>query len=105
MADINRPWRNLYYLAAWKRIRAVRLRNDPLCAMCSTTERPVAAAICDHIKPHRGNRQLFFDYDNTQSLCKLCHDSTKQRLETVGEIGCDDAGNPLDPDHPWYREG
>ncbi|NMA84113.1 MAG: HNH endonuclease [Epulopiscium sp.] len=28
----------------------------------------------DHIKPHKGNEDLFYDINNLQSLCKSCHD-------------------------------
>lgn len=49
----------------------------------------IEAVIVDHIKPHKGDRTLFFDYDNTQSLCKTCHDGVKQRIEKSGEFGCD----------------
>ena len=53
----------------------------------------VAASVCDHIVPHKGNKELFFA-GPFQSLCKKCHDGTKQRLEKSGEFGCDDNGFP-----------
>ena len=28
----------------------------------------------DHIIPHKGNLELFWDEDNLQALCKPCHD-------------------------------
>ena len=43
------------------------------------------AVIVDHIRAHRGNPALFFDYANTQSLCKLHHDRDKQIAERRGE--------------------
>jgi 5-methylcytosine-specific restriction protein A len=60
-----------------------------------------AQAICDHIKKHDGNSDLFFDAANLQTLCKRCHDSSKQSEERRGysdRIGED--GWPVDPDHP-----
>lgn len=48
---------------------------------------------------------LFFDAANLQSLAKQCHDSWKQALERSGRDqirGCDERGQPLDPEHPWY---
>lgn len=59
----------------------------------------------DHKLPHRGNSALFFDAGNLQSLAKKCHDSWKQALERSGKdfiAGCDELGQPLDPEHPWY---
>ncbi|WP_189426952.1 HNH endonuclease [Devosia pacifica] len=35
----------------------------------------------DHITPHRGDDQLFWDRTNWQALCAHCHNSTKQRQE------------------------
>ncbi|VVD63703.1 hypothetical protein PPN31114_00236 [Pandoraea pneumonica] len=37
--------------------------------------------IGDHIVPHRGNDLLRLDPTNIQTLCKLHHDSEKQRAE------------------------
>lgn len=48
---------------------------------------------------------LFFDGTNLQSLCKLCHDSAKQREEKSGVVvGCDVNGLPIDPNHHWNRQ-
>lgn len=32
------------------------------------------ASIVDHIIPHKGDKQLFWDRDNWQPLCKKHHD-------------------------------
>ena len=59
------------------------------------------AEVVDHITPHKGNEQLFYD-GPFQSLCKLHHDSTKQSDERTGNIkGSDINGEPLDPKHHW----
>jgi hypothetical protein len=58
----------------------------------------------DHKIPHRGDETLFFDADNLQSLCKLHHDSSKQREEKRGAvIGCNATGAPLDLNSHWNR--
>lgn len=41
--------------------RLAFLRDHPLCAMCSTVERLVAATVVDHIRPHKGDLTLFWD--------------------------------------------
>lgn len=69
------------YGYAWQKARKAYLAAHPLCAMCSTESNPVAATVVDHIKPHGGNRALFWDKENWQPLCKRCHDSVKQREE------------------------
>lgn len=82
----RQPWRNWYKLAAWLNIRKRRLASDPLCVMCLAKGITKAATIADHIVPHRGVRELFFSYANTQSLCDSCHSRDKQRMEANGEI-------------------
>nr|WP_236854405.1 HNH endonuclease [Brucella pseudogrignonensis] len=55
------------------------------------------ATVCDHRIPHKGDVSLFWNPDNLQSLCKPCHDGTKQRMElgqTIVTFGAD--GWPID---------
>lgn len=99
----------------WKLARADHLRRHPLCVFCQAKGRLVPAAVVDHIKaPKLGDARqtgdaekiaaawrLFWDRANWQSLCKSCHDSTKQRMEKSGRLGCDEAGLPLNPGHHW----
>lgn len=63
----------------WQKARLTFLRDNPFCVHCSP--RFVAATVVDHITPHRGNEQLFWDRSNWQALCKPCHDQWKQKLE------------------------
>lgn len=56
------------------------------------------SAVADHIKPHKGDIELFFDINNVQTLGAVpCHNSDKQRIEKGGrarpKIGID--GWPL----------
>ncbi|WP_043750772.1 HNH endonuclease [Methylobacterium nodulans] len=99
----DQPWRHWYWTARWRRIAQAQLRDHPLCAMCSTDERPVAATVCDHVVPHRGDEHLFWEGE-LQSLCKPCHDGTKQAQERRGYVtGVTLDGRPRDPRHPWNR--
>jgi 5-methylcytosine-specific restriction protein A len=79
-----------------------QLRKQPLCERCLKEGKIVPATVAHHIKPHKGNEQLFFDPDNLASSCKPCHDGIEQSIERLGyEKGCDVEGRPLDPCHPW----
>lgn len=69
----------------WQKAREQHLRDNPLCVYCGRQGRTTAANIVDHIVAHRGDRGLFWDRDNWQSLCKLCHDSVKQAEEASGQ--------------------
>ncbi len=101
----------------WKLARADFLRRDPECVFCRREGRLTLATIVDHIKaPRLGDAKqsgdpdqiarawkLFWDRSNWQPLCKPCHDSTKQRMEKSGRLGCDVDGIPCNPGHHWHR--
>lgn len=92
----------VYKTALWQRLRAEQLRREPLCRYCKEMGEVTAAMIVDHIKPHRGERDLAFDPDNLQSLCKPCHDRHAQAKDAGKPVaGCDAEGYPLDTQHPW----
>ncbi|BAP88858.1 transglycosylase [Burkholderiales bacterium GJ-E10] len=67
------------YGARWRKARASYLSRHPLCAECERLGRLTAATVVDHIVPHRGNRELFWDERNWQALCKPCHDAKTAR--------------------------
>ena len=92
----------LYKTKAWYRLRHAQLQREPVCRMCKQLGRVTAANVIDHIKPHRGNLELFHDPDNLAALCKPCHDRHKQRQEHTGIlVGGDTNGNPVDANHHW----
>lgn len=98
----ERPHAWVYKTALWQRLRAVQLLTEPLCRYHRELGQVVPATVVDHIKPHKGDRNLAFDPENLQSLCKDCHDmhaQSKDRGEPVA--GCDADGFPLDPNHRW----
>ena len=73
----------------WLKARATYLRSHPLCVVCKAAGRLTPAVIVDHIVPHRGDQQLFWDTENNwQSLCRPCH-SRKTASEDGG------FGNPI----------
>lgn len=61
------------YDVRWDMARKHFLSQHPLCAGCHARGRTVAATVVDHIKPHRGDRALFWDTSNWQPLCVKCH--------------------------------
>ncbi|WP_275782443.1 HNH endonuclease [Pararhizobium gei] len=97
-------YRRWYSERAWWKLRSQRLKAEPWCRFCRQAGVMSAATIADHIRPHRGDRRLFFDRGNLQSLCKPCHDKIKQGVEARGydtRIGSD--GLPIDTNHPFYK--
>src|SRR5688572_6975937 len=67
--------KKLYNSAQWKAIRVAQLAKEPWCAECLKDSYHVPAAEVDHITPHNGDHELFFDENNHQSLCKSHHSS------------------------------
>ena len=62
------------YDASWRKARALFLRQNPLCSECRRNGTLTPATVVDHIVPHRGDKELFWDQQNWQPLCKDCHD-------------------------------
>jgi 5-methylcytosine-specific restriction protein A len=53
-----------------------------LCVECLKENRLTPAEVVDHIKPHRGDPQLFWDVSNWQSLC-VAHHNIKTAKEKI----------------------
>lgn len=77
------PWRKWYSLARWKRLRMQVLERDMFTCQCGCArlEGDTSQLVADHIKPHRGDPDLFWDPLNLQTMFKPCHDRLKQREE------------------------
>lgn len=83
----------LYTVKRWRALRARQLRDEPLCRFCRARGKVTAANICDHVQPHQGDMVKFWA-GPFQSLCKPCHDSTKQAMESGGRA-FDETGTPI----------
>lgn len=63
----------LYHTKKWRMLRAQQLIAEPFCRECAAAGERTRATDIDHIKPHKGRKELFFDPSNLQSLCHSCH--------------------------------
>ena len=55
----------------WRKLRNRRIREEPLCRHCNENGHITIAVEVDHIIPRaEGGKD---EWDNTQSLCKDCH--------------------------------
>ena len=61
------------YDRRWRKERGQFLYENPLCATCLEEGKVTAATTVDHIIPHHGEYQLFWDKTNWQSLCTYHH--------------------------------
>ena len=71
----NRNLNDQYlYGTLWQKSRIRWLSKNPLCRICEENGRTVRAVLIDHIVPHNGDKRLFWDSKNWQSLCNDCHE-------------------------------
>lgn len=91
------PKKRLYQEIGWFKLRAHHLKRHSRCNFCGEL-----GQVVDHIIPHKGSRRLFFDPSNLQTLCKKCHDSTKQKMERSTQAGSNLDGTPINPP-PWWN--
>ena len=69
------------YSSRWQKARKQFLAKHPLCTECQRSGKLTPATVVDHIKPHRGDKVLFWDESNWQPLCKKCHDRKTRMLD------------------------
>lgn len=62
------------YGSRWQKARKRYLRRNPLCVKCLEDDVTREATVVDHITPHKGDCDLFWDRSNWQALCKPHHD-------------------------------
>jgi 5-methylcytosine-specific restriction protein A len=86
--DRNRPnsTQRGYTSTRYRKARQGFLAKHPLCVECEKDGRTTGATVLDHVKPHRGNYELFWDSSNWQSLCIPCH-NRKSQTEIINPFG------------------
>jgi len=62
-----------YHTARWKRLKAQKKRDNPLCVDCQKHGYITEWTDLDHIIPHRGDPMLFWDTGNVEGRCHSCH--------------------------------
>ena len=92
--------KHIYNGERWKRVRAIKLRMNPLCEYCPNESRKVATEVDHFIAISDGCDP--YDLDNLRSTCASCHSSKTAHGERLH--GCDESGWPRDPHNPWNAE-
>jgi 5-methylcytosine-specific restriction protein A len=69
------------YGSEWRKARLGFLSRNPLCKECLKNDIIEPATDVDHVIPHRGDRKLFWDVNNWQALCHICHSKKTARGE------------------------
>ncbi|MEM1149318.1 MAG: HNH endonuclease [Pseudomonadota bacterium] len=88
----EQPWRSWYNTKEWRELRALVFKRDGLVCqqtgvLCIGKHPDPHSPVADHKIPHRGDRALFFDPNNLETVTKRYHDSVKQSLERRGLAG------------------
>ena len=65
----------------WRTYRLAYLAEHAACIACQAEGRLTPATVVEHITPHEGNYQLFWDARNHQPMCKH-HADAKTARET-----------------------
>lgn len=61
------------YDSRWSKARDEFLAKHPLCVECRKKDYINPATVVDHIIPHKGDKQLFWDESNWQPMCETHH--------------------------------
>lgn len=88
--DADQKHRRWYKTAKWQKLRQkILVRDSYTCqrtgVLCIGQHPADNSPVVDHIEPHRGNLELFWDESNLQCVSKAFHDSEKQREEKRGQ--------------------
>ena len=66
----------MYNRWVWRKPGGIRdqvLNRDPLCVECLKVGAVEPSTQADHVRPHCGDEDAFYDMDNLQGLCSACH--------------------------------
>ena len=69
------------YTSRWDKARTAYIRKHPFCVCCEAQGRIHPAQLVDHIEPHKGDMDKFWDAGNWQGLCEWCDKNIKRVIE------------------------
>lgn len=71
--------RKIYKSTRWRKLRALKIAEQPLCEMCLKEGKTTIAEDVHHIESfmstddHMRRMALAYDYENLMSICKMHH--------------------------------
>ena len=96
-----------YNTQRWQRLRKLKLQVNPLCEVCLNEGRITSAVAVDHIVPVSKGGDPYPPLHHMDLCCSPCHNRKtrfEQQNKPLTAKGCDVFGNPLDPNHDWYKQ-
>jgi 5-methylcytosine-specific restriction protein A len=93
---VQRPTaRQRGYTWDWEKARKLFLAEHPLCRPFAERGRVAEAHEVDHVIPHRGDQDLFWDRANCQPICVDCHLAKSKAEQGAGDrLAGDDIVHP-----------
>lgn len=73
--------RRLYRTARWARMREQKKDEAPFCVDCEAEGKLTVWTELDHQVPHRGDLDIFWDYENLRGRCREHHQAKTARGE------------------------
>ncbi|KQW23116.1 hypothetical protein ASC80_07370 [Afipia sp. Root123D2] len=100
-----------YTTAAWRRLRAAKLADKPVCEVCEMRGRTVLAKAVDHRVAIAAGGPAFPPLSGLRSMCASCHNyktnvaDRPDRQAKLGSAfkGCAADGSPISPDDDWFQ--
>lgn len=68
------------YTTEWDSASRQWRQDFPICAECERQGRLKPSEVVDHVRPHKGDQDWFWNQENWEATCKRCHD-IKTRME------------------------
>lgn len=71
--------KEIYATTRWRKLRDAKIQQNPLCEICLDKELITPAIDVHHIQSFVSvsnplkRKEIAFNFDNLQSLCKVCH--------------------------------
>ena len=83
----KKEYQEIYQDKRWRKLRKIKLMNNPLCERCERKGLITPTEEVHHIKPFEQGKTkeeielLAFDYDNLESCCEPCHEQAHKELK------------------------
>ena len=82
----KQQYQHIYQDRRWKRMRAAKIANNPLCEKCEVEGRVTPTTEVHHKIPFQTGRnteeveRLAFEWDNLMSVCTSCHKELDNKI-------------------------
>lgn len=87
----DKRYDSLIHCQRWRKLRKLKLANNPFCEVCYQRGIIEPATEVHHITPietyskYEDMRRLAYDYDNLMSVCHTCHRELHKKMRDKAE--------------------